>query len=161
MLFAQSTRISLFVLVIFLFAACEKRTLPVSKKIIGTWKSVSTLTEMYEEDNVLMSHLLESDKNNFSILTFDKTGRFQSIGQYAVPEADSLAIIKLNQQSGKYRIIDHKLITKLEYVDKEAELTLIFKGNDKLIVTVQTPIDSSINHSPRYFVASTTYLRQP
>jgi len=160
MSFVQSIRISLYVLVIFLFAACEKRALPVSQRIVGTWKSVHTLTEMYGEDKLLASHLLESDGHNFSILTFDKTGHFQSVGQYTVPEADSLAIIKLDQQSGKYRIADHKLITEMEHIEKEAELTLVFKGHDKLIIIAQTPIDSSTNHSPRYFVASTTYVRQ-
>jgi|GEM_PF-1071665 len=157
---AQRFRLSFFALFfVLLIAACKEKDISIDQKIIGTWKSTQTITQVYEGNQLINSYLLKSDQHSFSILVFDSKGHFKSSGQYAASETDSLSVTILSPQQGNYRVTDHKLFTKLAQLDKEAELELTFKGHNKLTLVTRAITSLNSAKSTKNFISNTTYIR--
>ncbi|MEH6307606.1 hypothetical protein RYH73_18285 [Olivibacter sp. CPCC 100613] len=149
------------VLVATLLLSCRKRDDTTQQKIVGSWKSTNTVTQLYEDDNLRESYTHESDEYSGSVMEFYTNGSFKSSGKYATTDADSITIVRLEDQKGHYQVIDNKLITKIENIDKEAEMTVEFKGNDVLIITsdpLALPHLDKFNNN-KYFVSTVTYVR--
>lgn len=148
-----------FVFSITLLIACGKRDVQIDQKLIGTWRSTETITQVFEENQLTDSYLFKSNQHSFSILAFDGGGHFTSSGQYADPEADSLNVIILSPQQGNYRVEGHKLFTKLAELNKEAELALTFNGYNKLTLVTRAIRSLDNEKRTRHFISNTTYIR--
>lgn len=141
--------------------SCRKKDNTAHQKIIGTWKSTSTITQLYEDGDMKESYMHASDEYNVSVMQFYADGRFKSSGKYATTDADSITVVRLEDQKGHYQVVDNKLITKIENIQKEAEMTLEFKGNNVLTIIsgpLALPNLDDFNHN-KYFTSIVTYVR--
>jgi|UPI0002FC9CBF hypothetical protein len=149
------------VLIIILITSCRKKDNTVQQKILGSWRSTNTITQLYEDGDMKESYMHASDEYNGSMMEFHADGSFKSSGKYATTDADSITVVRLEDQKGQYQIVDNKLITKIENIDKEAEMTLEFKGNDVLTIIsgpLALPDLDEFSHN-KYFTSIVTYVR--
>ncbi|WP_134091520.1 hypothetical protein [Olivibacter sp. XZL3] len=143
------------------FGSCQKKDNTIRQKIVGSWQSTNTITELYEDGDMKESYMHTADDNNVSIMEFYADGRFTSKGRYATTEADSITVVRLEDQQGRYQITDSKLITKIDNIDAEAEMTIEFKGKNVLTIfsgPLPLPDLDELNDN-KYFTSTVTYVR--
>lgn len=153
--------ILIFVLTTTAFGSCQKKDNAIQQKLVGSWQSTNTVTQLYEDGDMKESYIHTADDNNVSIMEFYADGRFMSKGRYATTDADSITVVRLEDQKGCYQITDSKLITKIDNIDNEAEMTIEFKGKNMLtIFSAPLPLpDFDELNDNKYFTSTVTYVR--
>jgi len=154
--------VQLFVAFLFFINSCGKREYTAEQKMIGTWKSLQTTTDLYERGKIAESFTILSDEYNFSQLAFSKNGTFTSSGRYQVNDTDTFSVVQLEPQRGTYRIINNILTTKIENVDEEAKMTFRFDDNNHLTLR-SAPMKIAglgVQDSNKQFVSTVFYIKE-
>lgn len=147
----------------FFISACGKREYKLDQQIIGVWKSIDTKTDLYVDEQITETFNLKSDTCNFSILSFGEDGSFKSYGQYKTADGDSSRIIEFEPQKGVYRLQENTLITKIDGLNIEAEMTIEFK-DDHVLMIRSAPMrinQADLEKRDHYFTSTVSYRKEP